>query len=292
VTELQTRISQLLAGDVDLVYDFSLREVPRLRADKSVAVAVVPPADQMFVVYLNMRKPPFNKVEMRQAMGWALDRQGFIKNFLAGLGRPDNSPFTPQHWAHDPKTENAYSYNPDTVAKLLEKAGYPKGRGLTFSFLVPSGYPEFKEISTLLQATFASIGYRPAIEEVDIAQWAARLNQSRDFFACVDYPPRGSTDPALTYSAGQLFPPNAANVCGLTPDAIPGYVDELRKGATTLERGLRKAAYAKVQELWLDYLPGPILCHRSTAHGLRPYVREFVPHPAFQQSFADVWLAK
>jgi peptide/nickel transport system substrate-binding protein len=292
VTELQTRISQLLAGDVDLVYDFSLREVPRLRADKSVAVAVVPPADQMFVVYLNMRKPPFNKVEMRQAMGWALDRQGFIKNFLAGLGRPDNSPFTPQHWAHDPKTENAYSYNPDTVAKLLEKAGYPKGRGLTFSFLVPSGYPEFKEISTLLQATFASIGYRPAIEEVDIAQWAARLNQSRDFFACVDYPPRGSTDPALTYSAGLLFPPNPANVCGLTPDAIPGYVDELRKGATTLERGLRKAAYAKVQELWLDYLPGPILCHRSTAHGLRPYVREFVPHPAFQQSFADVWLAK
>jgi peptide/nickel transport system substrate-binding protein len=292
VTELQTRISQLLAGDVDLVYDFSLQEVPRLRADKSVAVAVVPPADQMFVVYLNMRKPPFNKVEMRQAMGWAFDRQGFIKNFLAGLGRPDNSPFTPQHWAYDPKTENVYAYNPDNVGKLLEKAGYPKGRGLTFSFLVPSGYPEFKEISTLLQATFASVGYRPAIEEVDIAQWAARLNQSRDFFACVDYPPRGSTDPALTYAAGLLFPPNPANVCGLTPDAIPGYVDELRKGATTLERGARKAAYAKVQEQWLDYLPGPIYCHRSTAHAHRPYVRGFVPHPAFQQSFADVWLAR
>jgi len=292
VTELQTRISQLLAGDVDLVYDFSLQEVPRLRADKSIAVAVVPPADQMFLVYLNMRKPPFNKVEMRQAMGWALDRQGFIKNFLAGLGRVDNSPFTPQHWAFNPKTENAYSYNPDTVGKLMEKAGYPKGRGLTFSFLVPSGYPEFKQISTLLQATFAAAGYRPAIEEVDIAQWAARLNQSKDFFAAVDYPPRGSTDPALTYSAGLFFPPVPANYLGLTPDMIPGYVDEIRKGATTLERGTRKAAYTKVQELWLEYLPGPIYCHRSTAHAHRPYVSGFVPHPAFQQSFADVWLAK
>jgi ABC-type transport system substrate-binding protein len=69
-------------------------------------------------------------------------------------------------------------------------------------------------------------------------------------------------------------------------------VDELRKGATTLERGTRKAAYAKVQELWLDYLPGAIYCHRSTAHAHRPYVGGFVPHPAFQQSFADVWLAK
>ena len=291
VTELQTRISQLLAGDVDLVYDFSLQEVPRLRADKSVAVAVVPPADQMFVVYLNQRRPPFHKVEMRRAMGWALDRQGFIKNFLAGLGRPDNSPFTPQHWAFDPKTEDAYAYNPDTVAKLLEQSGYPRGRGLEFSFLVPSGYPEFKIISTLLQATFASAGYRPAIEEVDIAQWAARLNQSHDFYAAVDYPPRGSTDPALTYSAGLLFPPNPANVGGLTPETIPGYVDELRKGATTLDRGARRAAYAKVQELWLEYLPGPIYCHRSTAHAHRPRVQGFVPHPAFQQSFVDVWLA-
>jgi peptide/nickel transport system substrate-binding protein len=292
VTELQTRISQLLAGDVDLVYDFSLQEVPRLRADKSVTLAVVPPADQMFVVYLNLRKPPFNKLEMRQAMGWALDRQGFIKNFLAGLGRVDNSPFTPQHWAFDPKTETAYGYNPDMAGRLMEKAGYPRGRGLTFSFLVPSGYPEFKEISTLLQATFASLGYRPAIEEVDIAQWAARLNQTRDFFACVDYPPRGSTDPALTYSAGLLFPPNAANVGGLTPETIPGYVDALRRGATTLDRAARKAAYAKVQELWLQYLPGPIYCHRSTAHAHRPYVQGFVPHPAFQQSFAGVWLAR
>ncbi|HEX9245824.1 MAG TPA: ABC transporter substrate-binding protein [bacterium] len=291
VTELQTRISQLLAGDVDLVYDFSLQEVPRLRADQSVLVAVVPPADQMFVVYLNQRRPPFHKVEMRQAMGWALDRQGFIKNFLAGLGRAGNSPFTPQHWAFDPKTEDAYAYNPDTVAKLLERAGFPGGRGLQFSFLAPSGYPEFKIISTLLQATFASAGYRPAIEEVDIAQWAARLNQSRDFYAAVDYPPRGSTDPALTYSAGLLFPPNPANVGGLTPETIPGYVDELRKGATTLDRGARRAAYAKVQELWLEYLPGPIYCHRSTAHAHRPHVQGFVPHPAFQQSFADVWLA-
>ncbi|HVI83863.1 MAG TPA: ABC transporter substrate-binding protein [bacterium] len=292
VTELQTRIAQLLAGDVDMVYDFSLQEVPRLRADKSVVVAVVPPADQMFVVYLNMRKPPFNKLQMRQAMGWALDRQGFVKNFLAGLGRPDNSPFTPQHWAFDPKTETAYAYNPDNVAKLVEEAGYPKGRGLSFSFLVPSGYPEFKQLSTMVQATFASIGYRPAIEEVDIAQWAARLNQTRDFFAAVDYPPRGSTDPALTYSAGLLFPPNPANVCGLTPEMIPGYLDEIRKGATTLDRGARKAAYFNVQEMWLESLPGPIYCHRATAHAHLPSVNGFVPHPAFQQSFADVWIAR
>ncbi len=292
VTELQTRISQVLAGNVDLVYDFSLQEVPRLQSDKKVVVAVVPPADQMFTAHVNMRKPPFDRVEARQALGWALDRQAFIKNFLAGLGRPDNSPFTPQHWAFNPKTENAYGYDLDKVGNLLEKAGYPKGQGLNFSLLVPSGYPEFKQLATMLQASFTSVGFKPALEELDIAQWSSRLNQSRDFFVAPDYPPRGTADPALTYAAGLHFPPTPANTGGLTPDMIPGYVEALREGATSLDREKRKAAYFKVQELWLEHLPVPIYCHRATAHALVPGVKGFVPHPAFQQSFSDVWVEK
>jgi len=290
VTEEQTRISQVLAGDVDLVYDMSLTNVPRLQGDHRVAVVVVPPVDQMFVMYLNMRKPPFNKVEMRQAMAWALDREAFIKNFLVGLGRADNSPFSPAHWAFDPATAQAYTYNPDRVAQLLERAGYPKGRGLNFSFLVPAGYPQSTQISTLFQATFASIGYQPAIEQVDVPQWAARLTQSRDYFAAIDNPPRGSVDPSLTYGAGLLFPPGPANIPGLTATDIPGYVDLLHRGATTLDRGIRKVVYDRVQELWLDYVPGPILCHVSTAHAALPRVKGFVPQAAFQQSFSGVWL--
>jgi len=288
VTELQTRISQLLAGNVDMVYDFSLQEVPRLQADKRVVVSVVPPADQMFIAYLNMRKPPFDKLEMRQAIAWSLDRQAFVTNFLAGLGNPTgNSPFTDKHWAYEPKTKDRYAYDLDKVGQLVEKAGYPKGQGLNFTLLVPSGYPEFKQISTLIQASFASVGYQPPIEEVEIGQWAARINQTRDFFIAVDYPPRGTADPALTYNAGQLFAPNAANAGGLTPETIPGYVDALHEGATITDQTKRKDAYSRAQLLWVDALPGPIFAHRSTAHALTPAIKGFTPHPAFQQDFAS-----
>jgi peptide/nickel transport system substrate-binding protein len=293
VTELQTRLSQLLAGNVDLVYDFALQEVPRMQADRRVAVTLNPPAEQSFCCYLNLRKPPFDKVEMRQAIGWALDREAFFKNFQAGIGSPiGNSPFTDKNWAYEPKTAEAYKYNPDTVGQLMEKAGYPKGQGLDFSFLVPSGYPEFKQIATILQATFAGLGYQPPIEEVEIAQWSARLNQSRDFFAAPDYPGRGTADPALTYSAGLLYPPTAANVGGLTSEMIPGYADAIRDGATTTDQAKRKEAYSKTQMLWVEYLPGPIFGHRSAAHAGIPGVKNFVPHAAFQQSWTAVSLEK
>lgn len=293
VTEMQTRLSQVLAGNVDLVYDFALQEVPRMQADRRVAVTLNPPAEQSFAMYLNMRKPPFDKVEMRQAMGWALDREGFFQSFQSGIGSPvGNSPFTDKHWAYEPKTADAYKYDPDKVGQLLEKAGYPKGQGLEFSFLVPNGYPEFKQISTILQATFAALGYQPAIEEVEIAQWSQRLNQSRDFFAAVDYPGRGTADPALTYGAGLLYPPTAANIGGLTPETMPGYVEALREGAEALDQAKRKEAYSKVQLLWVEHLPGPIYGHRSAAHAALPSVKGFVPHAAFQQSWTGVSVEK
>ena len=292
VTELQTRLSQLLAGNVDMVYDFSLQEAPRMQADSRAVVTVVPPADQMFVAYVNMRKPPFDNVYARQALGWSLDRQGFIDGFLAGLGRVSYGPFVSSHWAYEPAIEGTYGYDPDKVASLLEQAGYPGGRGLDFTMIVPSGYPEFKQISTLIQATFASLGSQPRIEEMEIAQWASRINQTREFDVAVDYPPRGTADPALTFGAGLLFPPTAANACGLTADTIPGYADALRLGATSADVTTRKQAYSQVQTLWNQYLPGPVFMHRATVHASSPGVGGFVPHPAFQQDLATVTLQR
>lgn len=290
VTELQTRLSQLLAGDVDMVYDFSLQEVPRMQADSRAVVNLVPPTDQMFVSYFNMRKPPFDNAYARQAVAWALDRQGFIDGFLAGNGRVSYGPFTPSHWAYNPAIEGSFGYNPDTVASLLEQAGYAGGKGFDFTMLVPTGYPEFKQISTLIQATFASIGSQPAIEEVEIANWANRLNSTHEFDMAVDYPPRGTADPALTYGAGNMFPPTVVNTCGLGPDTVPEYTALLKQGATQTDQASRKATYGQVQELWNQFLAGAIWMHRATAHATSPAVQGFVPHPAFQQDLTGVSL--
>jgi peptide/nickel transport system substrate-binding protein len=290
VTELQTRISQLLAGDVDMVYDFSLQEVPRMQADSRAVVNLVPPSDQMFVSYFNMRKPPFDSAFARQAVAWSLDRQGFIDGFLAGNGRVSYGPFTPAHWAYNPAIESNFGYNPDMVASLLEQAGYAGGKGFEFTMLVPTGYPEFKQISTLIQATFASIGSQPNIEEVEIAQWSDRLNKTHEFDMAVDYPPRGTADPALTYGAGNMFPPTAVNTCGLGADTVPQYTALLKQGATSTDQASRKTTYGQVQELWNQFLAGAVWMHRATAHATTPAVQGFVPHPAFQQDFTGVSL--
>jgi ABC-type transport system substrate-binding protein len=158
--------------------------------------------------------------------------------------------------------------------------------------LVPNGYPEFKQISTLIQATFALIGSQPRIEEVEIGQWSDRLNKTHEFDMAVDYPPRGTADPALTYGAGNLFPPTTVNTAGLGPDTLPEYTALLKRGATTIDQASRKGIYSEVQQLWNQFLAGPVFMHRATAHATSPGVGNFVPHPAFQQDLSGVTLQR
>ena len=235
-----------------------------------------------------MRKPPFDKVELRQAVGWALDREASSRIPRRHRQRGQQQPVHRQALgATSRRRGRTYGYDPDKVAQLLEKAGYPRSSpGLDFTLLVPNGYPEFKQISTMHPGDLR-LARLPAvqIEEVEIAQWSDRLNQSREFDIAVDYPPRGTADPALTYSAGNCSrrrPPTSADLnprcCRVHRRAQGGRHDD-RPGEA--EGGV----YDQVQMLWDQFLAGVGL--RAPLGGPRRPARRrgFVPHPAFQQDW-------
>jgi oligopeptide transport system substrate-binding protein len=84
-----------------------------------------------FVVF-DCSKPPFNDVRVRQAFSLAIDRVGFVKGILQGLGEPAYI-LPPPGIAG--RNEDAYIGTRDyaqDVAKakqLLADAGYPNGEG-------------------------------------------------------------------------------------------------------------------------------------------------------------------
>ncbi len=52
-------------------------------------------------LYFNWAKPPLDNVKVRQAINFALDRDGFVKASLAGLGEPAYMNLPKAHWAYD-----------------------------------------------------------------------------------------------------------------------------------------------------------------------------------------------
>jgi peptide/nickel transport system substrate-binding protein len=72
-----------------------------------------------------MDNPKFKDKKLRQAMYYALDRQGIINSFSYGLGRLIETPIPGSSWAKIPNSEiNTYSYSPEKASELLDEAGY------------------------------------------------------------------------------------------------------------------------------------------------------------------------
>ncbi|MBT2293293.1 oligopeptide ABC transporter substrate-binding protein [Paenibacillus albidus] len=72
-----------------------------------------------------MDNPKFKDKRLRQAMYYALDREGIIDTFSYGLGQLIETPLPGTSWAKIPDAEiNTYPYDPVKAKALLDEAGY------------------------------------------------------------------------------------------------------------------------------------------------------------------------
>jgi peptide/nickel transport system substrate-binding protein len=122
VIDPAARSNALLSGDANFIDRCDLKTLDLLTQDKAVEVdEVTGYAHYMFV--MNVTQPPFDKVEVRQALKYAIDRQAILDKVLLGHGALGNdNPIAPSiKYATNPSP--VHSYDPDRARQLLQKAG-------------------------------------------------------------------------------------------------------------------------------------------------------------------------
>ena len=124
--ESATQEAEFLAGNLDYIV-LTSPQYKKFSADPKWKQYIVE-TPELFTreFIMNTEKPPFNKVEVRQAMNYAIDKDAIIKNVLfdkafsaTGVLPPSISGFN--------KNLKGYEYNPTKAKELLAKAGYPSG---------------------------------------------------------------------------------------------------------------------------------------------------------------------
>ncbi len=116
------------------------------------------------MLLLNVRSPLFDKVETRQAIELAIDKETLVSKALDGLERPLQSPILPESWAYDTSLK-ARDYNPDRARQLLDSAGWTVGsngmrvrNGITMTISLaannesPASVVAARQIASYLQA--------------------------------------------------------------------------------------------------------------------------------------------
>ncbi len=168
------RRALLLRGDIDMTYDLPPKDFGEMATETSkLKVTSVPIENALLYLGMNVTKPPFNQVKVRQALAYAMPYDKMWDTALYGRGVKLYGA------SSEPKTTawpQAHGYNTDIArAKaLLAEAGFPNGFETTLSFDL-GGATVSEPMAILIQESLAQIGIKAQINKVPGANWRAAL---------------------------------------------------------------------------------------------------------------------
>jgi peptide/nickel transport system substrate-binding protein len=186
------RRALLERGDADISYELPNKDFVELREAGKLSIVSTPFSNGIQYLGMNVTKPPFDNIKVRQAVAYAVPYQKIMDAALFGLAKPM---FGGADKASEAVWPQAHKYNTDLAKakQLLAEAGYPNGFETTLSFDL--GFATINEpLCVLTQESLAQIGIKAEINKVPGANWRTELNKkvmplyTNVFSGWLDYP--------------------------------------------------------------------------------------------------------
>lgn len=133
MTEKESRVAALQAGEVQVAADVFPDDVPGLKS-RGFEFAAGPTAESWVLNMKPMPDSPLNDVRVRKAINHAIGRDALVKDLFGGLTRRLDSLVGPGIFGHNPNIKD-YADDPAFARSLLRGAG---GDGA--QFLTPASY--------------------------------------------------------------------------------------------------------------------------------------------------------
>ena len=135
-------------------------------------------------LYLNNAEKPFDDVRVRQALCYAVDKQGVIDMAFSGYGHPIGSSMYPAFGKYfDESLTSRYTPDLERARQLLSDAGYPDGFSMTIT--VPSNYQPHIDTAQVLVNQLSQIGVTAEIQLVEWGTWLSDVYAGRQFQSTV-----------------------------------------------------------------------------------------------------------
>jgi peptide/nickel transport system substrate-binding protein/oligopeptide transport system substrate-binding protein len=190
-----------LRGEVDVAHGVPLKIVSDLRADPRIAPYMLATI-QLHTSYFgyDCSAPPFNRVEVRQAVNHAINRDRINERVFAGLGLVAKSLLPPGLLGYDPNLPGI-AYDPDEARSLMRKAGHSGGLRVEYRTWDTDEFNNSGQLPMIIE-DLAAIGidvnvtrhsavearkplFKPGHGLVYCANWYADFPDSDNFFYVV-----------------------------------------------------------------------------------------------------------
>jgi len=274
IPDEDTRLSSLQSGDIDVMQ--SLRQGTVIRARDLDGISNYEHlGSNSGGMTMNVSRPPFDDVRVRQAMAHAMDQEALIE-VLGGSGVTDpqtqffskDSPYYSEaleesYPTYD--TEQAQELYDDYVNDPERSDGKAVGEPISFTFQCPPD-PSLNELSQLYQAFFGALGAEVELQQTEQAAWIQDM-LARDYEAgCTRV--GADRDPYIVFS--QAFQENPLNMTAFQSPEIDEQLEILK---TTTDIDARKAAVEAIGEVLNENVPNTFSAGTLTVMATRDAVK-------------------
>ena len=254
VPDAVVRALELRKGSADLeMSSLSPDLIPVLIKQPTLALTERPGTNFAYLG-INLQDSLLAKLEVREALAYATDRDALVKYLLHGQARVAGGILPPNHWAYEP---NVTQYPADTARaeKILDQAGYPRSaNGVRFHLTLKTSTEEqARVIGAALQEQWRKAGIELELRPLELATLLSdsiRGNFQLTFLRWVG----ANNDPDVFefVFSSRRFPPDGANRGHYRNPRVDALTDQIR---VEMNRGKRKVLCSEVQKILADDLP-------------------------------------
>ena len=207
IKEKKAELLEFKKGNLDMVFKLPLEMIKDVVGELEDAkkgkntpfVMQNTPAMSLYYLGLQHKLPPFNKLNVRKAFNYAIDRQSIVTYTLQGEGTPAEHGIVPPFKGYDYQNVKGYEYSPEKARECLKKAGFEGGKGfpeITFQ-INPGGGDRNIQIAEVVQKMLSeNLNINVEIEQMQFAQHLEQLETGKALFWragwAADYPDPGT----------------------------------------------------------------------------------------------------
>ena len=194
ITDDATRLLAFQDGKIDVSLSVPITQIDQWTKSGAKATYY---ADRSYKgLTFDQGVAPFDDVNVRKAVAYALDKEGVVDGVLKGHGTAATGIDSPDQlagWVGLDKAKEevaklpALNYDLDKAKAALKASKVPNGFTTTLTY--PTGYPEVGQASLALADSLKKIGITLNVKEQPLEQWLSEVGNGKQGVAWMIYNP-------------------------------------------------------------------------------------------------------
>ena len=270
ISEALTTVSAMISGDIDLALSIDPAVLGTLQGDDNVTLLETGAGTSLTITF-DVTQPPFDNLQVRQALKAVVDRQAMLDTALVGIGEMGNDNPVPPSWP-SAYTSEIKQQDIDLAKQLLAEAGYADG--LQIDLYTADALPGLLKVAQVYQQMAAEAGIEVNLQVTPAESYWDDIWMQRPAFSSGWSIRPPAVGLSIAYGLGASW--------NETQWSDQAFQDALDNGKAEIDDE-KRAEYLKVAQRILGEEGGviiPLFIHqvsglRSNCSGFQPHAQNF-----------------